>query len=57
MAHLLQFSLGLYDCDEKKTQDVIKLLKELTDKYVPKADGEIVEEVFFGGKFLLCHIR
>ncbi|WAR03956.1 LOW QUALITY PROTEIN: hypothetical protein MAR_010514 [Mya arenaria] len=44
-----QYSLGLFDCDEKKTADVIRLLQNLTEKYVPKKDGEIVEEVFFGG--------
>ena len=42
----LQFPLGLYDCDEKRTQDMIKLLKDLTEKYVPKIEGEIVAEVF-----------
>ena len=34
---------------------MIKLLKDLTAKYVPQADGEIVEEVFFGGN-LFTHI-
>ena len=34
----------------KIPQDVIRLLKELSKKYVPADDaGEIVEEVFFGG--------
>nr|XP_034298978.1 uncharacterized protein LOC109620531 isoform X1 [Crassostrea gigas] len=44
-----QIPLGLFDCNEQKTQDVIKLLKEFSQKYVPVKDGEIVEEVFFGG--------
>uniref|UniRef100_A0A8W8MGW5 DUF6589 domain-containing protein n=1 Tax=Magallana gigas TaxID=29159 RepID=A0A8W8MGW5_MAGGI len=41
--------IGLFDCNENKTQDVIQLLKGLTEKYVPMKDGEIAEEVFFGG--------
>ena len=41
---------GLFDCNEMVTQDVIRLLKELSKKYAPTDDaGEIVEEVFFGG--------
>ncbi|XP_078327741.1 uncharacterized protein LOC111126657 [Crassostrea virginica] len=44
-----QFSLGLYECDEKKTVEVIKLLKELGDKYVPIKDEDVYEPVFFGG--------
>ncbi|XP_053380076.1 uncharacterized protein LOC123537039 [Mercenaria mercenaria] len=44
-----QCSLGLFDCDEKKTQDVIQLLKLLSEKFVPKEGEEIIEEVFFGG--------
>ncbi|XP_056013603.1 uncharacterized protein LOC125669312 isoform X1 [Ostrea edulis] len=44
-----QYCLGLFDCNEQKTQDVIQLLKELQDKYVPVTDGDIKEEVFFGG--------
>lgn len=45
-----QIPLGLFDCNEQKTQDVIKLLKEFSQKYVPVKDGEIVEEVFLGGQ-------
>lgn len=45
----MQYSIGLFDCNENKTQDVIQLLKGLTEKYVPMKDGEIAEEVFFGG--------
>lgn len=45
-----QYPLGLYDCNETKTADVIKLLKELQQKYVPHSD-EICEPVLFGGKF------
>ncbi|XP_046566552.1 uncharacterized protein LOC124275109 [Haliotis rubra] len=44
-----QYPLGLFDCNENKTQDVIKLLTDLTEEYVPFADGEIVESVFLGG--------
>ncbi|XP_063435141.1 uncharacterized protein LOC134716217 [Mytilus trossulus] len=44
-----QYPLGIYDCNENKTQEVIQLLKELSDKYVPLKDGKIVEPVFFGG--------
>ncbi|XP_061174507.1 uncharacterized protein LOC133183583 [Saccostrea echinata] len=45
----VQYPLGLYDCNETKTADVIKLLKELQQKYVPHRDGEICEPVLFGG--------
>ncbi|CAC5358080.1 unnamed protein product [Mytilus coruscus] len=45
-----QFPLGLFDCNENKTQQVIRLLKQLTEKYVPlKDNGEVIDEVFFGG--------
>ncbi|XP_062568267.1 uncharacterized protein LOC134230452 [Saccostrea cucullata] len=45
-----QYPLGLYDCDEKKTVDVIQLLQTLQKKYVPmKEDGTFVEPIFFGG--------
>lgn len=44
-----QFCLGLYDCNEQKTQDVILLLKDISKKYVPQVNGEIKEEVFLGG--------
>ncbi|KAK6168270.1 hypothetical protein SNE40_022131 [Patella caerulea] len=44
-----QYPLGLYDCNENKTQEVIRLMKELTNKYVPTKDGEIIEPIFFGG--------
>lgn len=44
--------MGLYACNEIVTQNVIRLLKELSKKYVPtNKAGEIVEEVFFGGNF------
>lgn len=43
-----QYPLGLYDCNENKTQEMIQLLKKLSDLYVPCKDGEIVEPVFFG---------
>lgn len=49
---LFQFCLGLFDCDEKKTGDVIKLLKDLSEKYVPMKDDGVYEPVFFGGKYL-----
>ena len=38
-----------YECDEKKTGEVIKLLQELSDKYVPIKDEDVYEPVFFGG--------
>lgn len=44
-----QFPIGLYDCNETKTQDVIKLLKMLTEKYVPVEKDDVIDEVFFGG--------
>ncbi|XP_021342789.1 uncharacterized protein LOC110443113 [Mizuhopecten yessoensis] len=44
-----QFPLGLFDCNETKTTELIKLLKELQAKYVPCNDEQIVEPVFFGG--------
>lgn len=49
---LFQFCLGLFDCDEKKTGDVIKLLKDLSEKCVPMKDDDVYEPVFFGGKYL-----
>lgn len=42
-------SLGLFDCNETKNQEVIKLLKFLTEKYVPLDGDEVIDEVFFGG--------
>lgn len=45
----VQYPLGLYDCNETKTADVIKLLKELQQKYVPHSHGEICEPVLCGG--------
>lgn len=49
MHFILQYPLGLYDCNETKTADVVQLLKKLTNMYVPMKDDEIVESVFFGG--------
>jgi hypothetical protein len=43
----------LYKCNENKTAELIQLLKDLSEKYVPQRDGEIVEEVFFGGNFVV----
>lgn len=51
--YFFQFPLGLYRCNENKTAELIQLLKDLTQKYVPQLDGEIVEEVFFGGMLLI----
>lgn len=51
--------MGLYECDEKKTGEVIKLLKELSDKYVPIKDEDVYEPVFFGGiltEVLICFV-
>ncbi|XP_069109674.1 uncharacterized protein [Argopecten irradians] len=44
-----QYSLGLSDCNENKTAEVIKLLKEFQTKYVPFKNEDILEPVFFGG--------
>ncbi|XP_076081329.1 uncharacterized protein LOC143052225 [Mytilus galloprovincialis] len=44
-----QYPLGLFDCNETKTQDVIRLLQDLSKKYVPYSDGEVSGEVFLGG--------
>lgn len=49
MHFILQYPLGLYDCNETKTADVVQLLKKLSNMYVPMKDDEIVEPVFFGG--------
>ncbi|XP_056006722.1 uncharacterized protein LOC125651350 [Ostrea edulis] len=43
-----QYPLGLFDCNENKTPELIRLLKTLST-YVPCRDGEVVEPVFFGG--------
>ncbi|XP_048770593.2 uncharacterized protein LOC125676812 [Ostrea edulis] len=44
-----QYPLGLYDCNENKTQELIALLKKLSNDFIPQKNGEIVEPVFFGG--------
>ncbi|XP_052761805.1 uncharacterized protein LOC128204429 [Mya arenaria] len=44
-----QFPLGLFDCNENKIKDLIRHLQEMTKKYVPMKNGEIVEPFFFGG--------
>ncbi|XP_062586325.1 uncharacterized protein LOC134247949 [Saccostrea cucullata] len=44
-----QYPLGLFDCNENKTQELIALLKKLSNDYIPYKDGNIVEPVFFGG--------
>lgn len=48
---LFQFCFGLFDCYEKKTGDVIKLLKDLSEKYVPIKDDYVYEPGFFGAKY------
>ncbi|CAC5383779.1 unnamed protein product [Mytilus coruscus] len=46
-----QFPLGLFDWNENKTQQVIRILKQLTEKCVPlKDNGEVIDEVFFGAQ-------
>ncbi|VDI37140.1 Hypothetical predicted protein [Mytilus galloprovincialis] len=45
----VQYPLGLFKCNENKTQELIRLLKQLTEKYVPLRNGEIFEPVFLGG--------
>ncbi|XP_062600399.1 uncharacterized protein LOC134262037 [Saccostrea cucullata] len=44
-----QYPLGLTDCNENKTAEVIKMLGEFQHKYVPFKYDEIHEPVFFGG--------
>lgn len=44
-----QYPLGLFDCNENKTQEIIQLMKTLSDLFVPIKDGDMVEPVFFGG--------
>lgn len=48
MLEIKQYPLGLFDCNENKTPELIRLLKTLS-VYVPCKDGEVVESVFFGG--------
>lgn len=45
-----QYPLGLRDCNENRTQDVIQLLKELSKLYVPCKNDTIVEPVFGGDR-------
>ncbi|XP_033755665.1 uncharacterized protein LOC117338420 [Pecten maximus] len=45
-----QYPLGLYDTNENKTDEVIRLLKTLTDLYVPVRNEEVIDAVFFGDK-------
>eukprot|EP00105_Crassostrea_gigas_P018631 XP_011436813.2 PREDICTED: uncharacterized protein LOC105334904 [Crassostrea gigas] len=44
-----QYPLGLFDCNENKTQELIALLKKLSNDFIPYKNGNIVEPVFFGG--------
>ena len=64
----LQYPLGLFDTNENKTDEMIRLLKKLTDLYVPVENDEVVDAVFFGGTgqiycdilcllFFFCHIH
>jgi hypothetical protein len=48
--YVFQIPIGLFDCNETKTADVIELLKDLQKKYVPQRNEDIVEPLFFGGK-------
>lgn len=48
-----QFPLGLFDCNETMNQEVIQLLKILTEKYVPIDGDGVIDEVFFGGDGLI----
>ena len=50
---VFQYPLGLFKCNENKTQELIRLLKELTEKYVPLRNGEVFEAVFLGGENIL----
>nr|XP_034316174.1 uncharacterized protein LOC117685762 [Crassostrea gigas] len=44
-----QYPLGLFDCNENKTQELTALLKKLSNDFIPYKNGNIVEPVFFGG--------
>lgn len=50
--YFFKYPLGLFDCNENKTPELIRLLKTLS-VYVPCKDGEVVESVFFGGLFYI----
>lgn len=41
-----QYPLGLFDTNENKTDEVIRLLRTLTDLYVPLEIEEVVDAVF-----------
>lgn len=43
---IVQYPLGLTDCNENKTAEMIKMLKEFQRKYVPFKNEEIHESVF-----------
>lgn len=45
----LRYPLGLTDCNENKTAEMIKMLKEFQQKYVPFKNEDICESVFFDG--------
>lgn len=48
----------MYDCDEKKTTDMIQLLQSLQNKYaLSHGDGSFKEPVFFGGIFKKSTIK
>ncbi|XP_061188680.1 uncharacterized protein LOC133196845 [Saccostrea echinata] len=44
-----QYPLGLIDCNENKTQEMIHLMKTMSNSFFSKRDGDIVEPMFFGG--------
>ncbi|KAK3095093.1 hypothetical protein FSP39_010192 [Pinctada imbricata] len=44
-----QYPLGLFDTNENKTDEMIRLLKDLTDRYVPLDNDNVADAVFFGG--------
>uniref|UniRef100_K1RIV3 Uncharacterized protein n=1 Tax=Magallana gigas TaxID=29159 RepID=K1RIV3_MAGGI len=45
-----KYPLGLFDCNENKTQELTALLKKLSNDFIPYKNGNIVEPVFFGAK-------
>lgn len=53
---MFQYPLRLFDCNENKTQELIALLKKLSNEYIPYKNDNIVEPVFFGGISFLCLI-
>lgn len=45
---MFQYPLGLFDCNENKTQELIAFLKKLSNDYTAYKNDNIVEPVFWG---------